>query len=103
MRRAVTNLTTVRIPRRTLFNASKPENEPEQPSKQNTDTIGQAKSDEGTTPAQQSANVVKQQNGSHAQDGKGHGQTQADLSKAKTVNIGSKDSEDHRKKDSAPG
>ena len=40
---------------------SKDRDDPLDPSKENTDTIGQAKDSRGSTPAQQQANVIKQQ------------------------------------------
>lgn len=78
---------------RTLFNASplSNKNQPLDPSKQPSEPISKAKDSENApTPAQQQANVVKQQNPGDASGGKpGTGQTQNDLSKGQTVNLGS--------------
>ena len=65
---------------------------PADPSKEPTESIRQAKDEDGPNPAEQQAKIVKQQNPSAGQgEEKGHGQTQGDLSYAKTVNIASKD------------
>ena len=57
--------------------------DPIDPSKEGSETIKKAKDEGGATPAQQQANIVKQEMGSS------HAQTQPDLSNAtKNVNVG---------------
>ncbi len=73
--------TTLR--QRGLFSCDRAE--PQDPSKEQTDTIGQAKNEEAATPATQQANVIKQQNpGDPGQKGPNPGQTQANMDKGHT-------------------